>query len=325
MSTDFNAATWTASDLLTEVFRTCRLPDTGTVDYTPLVVLREATDAIWNFASHAVASARGGRMATSILRAVPSSSVVTSGQDYELPPMAIADALDSVTWVSASGLSEVMLQVVPLGLETTYSTPTGTGTPRHFALLDGTVRVYPAPNEDGSLRIVYQRRHGQLVAGSDTALVTNVVDNAGAAQVTLTTTPLAFVGGAWVDLIGSSYPYRIKVHGAAINSVDGGNTFTLSTTYAAFLAAGPIGDTVATYGRTPYVHLPMEMRGPLTQHIASKILHDFGDTALATSREQSAERGAQRAGDMLSPRTKATHEKAFNPRSLMRGAIRGRR
>ena len=324
MSTDYNAATWTASDLLTEVYRAARLPDGGTVDYTPAVVLREATDAIWNFATHSVAGARNGRLATSILRAVTSGSTVTSGQDYELPPMAVGDTIDSVTWVNASGLIELPLQVIPLGLEATYTTPSSTGSPTHFALLDGVLRIYPRPSETGTLRIVYQRRHGQLVATSETASVSSVTNNGGFARVTLTSTPSAFVAGAWLDFFGASYPYRTKIHGASITTAHGSNQFTLSTTHAAFVAASLTGDTAVAYGKTPYVSLPMELRQPLTLKIAAKIASSIGDAALAMRNDALAERGKQLADQLLSPRTKAAHEKAYNPRSLIRGSLRAR-
>lgn len=309
---------------MTEVYRAARLPDGGTVDYTPTVVLREATDAIWNWGSHSTSQARGGRHATSILRTVSSSSVTTSTQDYELPPMAVGDAIDSVTWINAAGNIECLLQVVPLGLETTFSTPSSTGIATHYALLDGCVRVYPRPSESGSLRIVYQRRHGQLVVGSDTAAVSSVTSDGGFARVTLTSTPSAFVAGAWLDFIGSTYPYRTRIHGASITTAHGSNQFTLSTTYAAFVAASLTGDTAVTYGKTPYVSMPLELRLPLTEKIASKILADIGDERLSMRREASAERGKALAEQMLSPRTKSTHEKAYNPRSLMRGALRTR-
>lgn len=324
MTTDFNAATWTASDLLTEVYRAARLPDGGTVDYTPTVVLREATDAIWNYAGLAVANARDGRLATSILRTVSTSSVTTSGQDYELPPMAVGDTIDSVTWINASGLLELPLQVVPLGLETTFSTPSSTGAPAHFALLEGVLRIYPRPSETGSLRIVYQRRHGQLVVGSDTSAVSAVTNNAGFARVTLTSTPATFVANAWLDFMSATYPYRTKIHGASITTAHGSNQFTLSTAYTAFLAASLVGDTAVIYGKTPYVSLPMEVRLPLTEKIAAKVLADIGDMSLSAQREASAERGMARAQQVLNPRAKAAQQKMYNPRSLMRSSMRTR-
>ncbi len=286
-------------------------------------MLREATDEIWGFAGHSVATARDGRLATSILRSVTSSSVVTSGQDYELPPMAVGDTVDSVIWVSSDSQSEWPLTQIPLGLEQQYTTPASTGVPTNFAFLDGVVRIYPRPNLTGSLRITYQRRHGELVVGSDTASVTAVTDNGGFARVTLTATPSSFVAGAWLDFMGVTYPYRIKLHGASITTAHGSNQFTLSATYAAFVAASLVGDTATLYGKTPYVHLPMELRSALTARIAGKISGQLGDIQREARLEGVAERDGARAMAVMSPRGKASPQKAFNPNSLLRRRIRG--
>jgi hypothetical protein len=323
VTTGFNAASWTASDLLTEVYRACRLPDSGTIDYTPTAVLSEATNEIWGSAGHIQASARNGRLATSILRAVTSSSVATSGQDYELPPMAVGDTIDSVTWVNAAGTQELPLQVIPLGLETDWGPPTVVGEPTHYALLADTLRILPRPSVSGSLRITYQRRHSMLVAGSDTASVTAVVDNGGFARVTLTSTPASFVAAAWLDFIGVTYPYRTKIHGASITTAHGSNQFTLGVTYASFVAASLVGDTAVIYGRTPYVHLPMEMRSFLVARVAGKIARQLGDIQLAALHDAAAAQDGKRAAEILTPRTKYAREKAHNPRSLLRGRMRG--
>lgn len=290
------------------------MPEGGTVDYPSAVVLREASDVIWNFAGHALAKAGAGRLATSLLRAVTGASVSTSGQDYELPPMAVGDAIEAVTWVE--GTRRVLLQPVPVGLETSYSDPESTGMPTHFAMLGDTLRVYPRPNASGSLQIDYQRRHGQLVLAAETATVSSATDNGGFARVTLSATPAAFVAGAWLDVIGSRYPYRTKLHGASITTAHGSNQFTLSTPYADFVAAKLTSDTATAYGKTPFVQLPLEMRGALTKMVAAKILGDVGDVPMATMREAGAERDMQRARAVLSPRVK--REKAFNPNSLGR-------
>lgn len=289
-------------------------------------MLSEATNEIWGFAGPAVAAARGGRLATSILRAVTGSSVTTTGQDYELPPMAVGDCIESVTWVNAAGTQEWPLQVVPLGLETDWNPPSSVGEPTHYALLDGAVRIYPRPPTgaaQGSLRVVFQRRHGALVAGSDTASVTAVVDNGGFARVTLTSTPSSFVAAAWLDFVGVTYPYRIKVGGASITTSHGSNQFTLGVTYAAFLAAGLVGDTAVIYGKTPYVHLPLELRSYLTNKIAAKISRQLGDLQLAAALDAAVVRDAAVANETLTPRTKAQREKAYNPRSLLRQRMRG--
>lgn len=296
------------------------MPEGGTVDYPAAVILRDASDVIWNFAGHALARAGDGRLATSLLRAVTSSSIVTSGQDYELPPMSVGDAIEAVTWVDAAGTNRVLLQPVPIGLETTFSTPDSVGTPTHFAMLGDVLRVYPRPSSSGNLQIDYQRRHGQLVLVAETASVSSEVTASGFARVTLSATPAAFVQGAWIDFIGSNYPYRTKIHGAVITTVHGSNQFTLSTTHAAFVAAQLTGDTAVAYGKTPYVQLPMEMRGAVTKMIAAKILGDVGDVGMAQMREAGAERDMQRARAVLSPRAK--REKAFNPNSLGRAMAR---
>lgn len=319
MSTDSNAATWSASDLCSEVWRACHMPEGGTVDYPAAVILRDASDVIWNFAGHALAQAREGRLATSLLRAVTAGSIVTSGQDYELPPMAVGDAIETVTWVDASG-NRTLLQPVPVGLETTFSSPTSTGTPAYFAMLGDVLRVYPRPAASGSLEIGYQRRHGQLVLAAETATVSSEVTASGFARVTLSATPAAFVQNAWIDFIGSNYPYRTKLHGAVITTVHGSNQFTLSTTHAAFVAAQLTGDTAVAYGKTPFVQLPMELRSAVTKMIAAKILGDVGDAPMAAQREAAAERDMQRARQVLSPRSKK--QKAFNPNSLGRSMAR---
>lgn len=291
------------------------MPEGGSVDYPAAVVLRDATDVIWNFAGHALVKAGEGRLATSLLRAVTAASIVTSGQDYELPPMSVGDSIDSVTWVDAAG-NRMLLQPVPVGLETTFSSPQSVGTPSHFALLGDVLRVYPRPSSTGSLQIDYQRRHGQLVLAAETASVSSEVTNAGFARVTLSATPAAFVQGAWIDFIGVNYPYRTKIHGAVITTVHGSNQFTLSTSHADFVAAQLTGDTAVAYGKTPYVQLPMEMRPAITKMVAAKILGDVGDIGMAQQREAGAERDMQRARGVLSPRAK--RQKAFNPNSLAR-------
>lgn len=321
MSTDYNAATWSTADLLTEVYRACAMPDSGTVDWTPAAVLREATNVVWSFAGPAVAKAREGRLATSLLRAVTGSSIATSGQDYELPPMALGDTIDSVAWIDASGKAWP-ITVIPLGLEDMYSHPAQTGTPQWYDLQADMLRIIPKPSSVGSLRVTYQRRHSELVqAGTDNATVNSVTDNGGSARVTLSATPAAFVQGAWVDLVGVRYPHRTKVHGAVIVTAHGANQFTLSTSFADFTAAKLTGDTALTYGKTIYVQLPMEMRSALNSKIAAKITGIIGDAPLYARNQVDAQDEMARAKDAISPRTKANRQKAFNPRSIARSAL----
>lgn len=297
------------------------MPDTGTVDWTPAAVLREATNVIWSFAGPALAKAREGRLATTLLRAVTADALSVSGQDYELPPMALGDTLDSVSWVDASGKAKP-LDVIPLGLEDTYNSPQQTGEPQYFDMQGDLLRIMPRPSSTGSLRVTYQRRHGELVQlGTDNATVNSVTDNGGFARVTLSTTPAAFVQGAWVDFLGVRYPHRTKLHGAVIVTAHGSSQFTLSTRLADFNAAKLIGDTAVTYGKTPYVQLPLELRPALNSKIAAKITGYVGDATMHQIHREDAKDEMKSAKDALSPRTKSARQKAFNPRSIARSAL----
>jgi hypothetical protein len=326
LTTDFNAASWSASELLTDVLRAARLPDSGTIDYTPTVVLRMATDAIWNWAAHQTSTAREGRGLTQLSRTVATASISARGDVFELPPMAVADGIDAVYWQDDAGGQQTPLALIPDSLLPVFAQASDSSStrPDGYTLRDGTIKVFPRCTS-GTLVISYQRRHGQLVVGSDTAVVVSVANQGGFARVTLSGTPSAFVANAWVDVIGSNHPYRTKLHGARITSVVGGNVFDLSAAYADVTPLSAVGDVVVTYGKTPYVSLPLEMRPSLTQHVAANILAELGDASMVGMYDARAEAGAARTRDMLSPRSKADRPKMVNPHSLARGALAGRR
>jgi hypothetical protein len=321
-------AQWTADDLLKEVFAACRFPATGTVDYTPAVIYRRATDAIWNWATHQVATARDGRMAAFLTRDVATQTITSDGSEFELPPMAVADSLDSVTWQSADGGAPLRLQLIPLGQEGLYNEDSGQGVPSFYLLLDGRVRVLPAPRSGGKIKITYLRRHGQIVPASDqnTAAITNLT-NVGGPQLTLSAPSFVFQVGQWVDIVSKFYPYRFKLHGARITAVNSGSsTITLGAeAFADVNLLSPIGDIVCLYGVTRFVHLPLEMRVSLTKRIAMDILNEIGDVPLAQRYEAFAEGEAARSRDMLSPRVKSDREKVISRNSVARSGARVRR
>ncbi len=322
MSSDFNSATWTASDLLTDVYREVRFPDTGTVDYSPSVVLAMASQAIHDWAGSLLKGAGQGRATTTLNRAITSDARDVAGQTYELPPMAIADTLDAVTWFDAT--SERRLETVPREMEPIFSQPSSSGCPEVYSLEDGTIRVLPKPSGSGTLKVQYKRRHGQLVVGSDTASIVSIASaSAGASTaITLSAVPASFVAGAWIDVFGRYYPHRTKIHGARITGVVG-LVVTVAVTFADMTAASVTDDTLCIYGKTPFVQLPLELRQGLTQHIASSIKTAIGDLQGAQMSDSLAGVAGQRAQGMLSPRTN-TPQKIFNPRSLARQGGRGR-
>jgi hypothetical protein len=322
MTTDYGAETWGASDLLTEVYRECRLPSTGSVDYPAAVVLREATDAIRNFAQHQLAKARDGRITETVLRVAPTDARDSFDRDYELPPLGVGDSIDGIDWVDSAGRSWP-LTPIPLQLESTFfSNPNSRGTPAQYALLAGLVRVFPTPDAAGSLRITFQRRHPQL-ATADSGVIQSFAANGSASDITLTATaPASILTGLQVDIFGAYHPHRTKLAAGVVTNVAGAvvRVAVSTTVLTDWLVTG---DTLVLRGRTPYVHLPMEMRKPLTQWIASVMLDQMGDPAW-TAKEARAERGMAKTAKDLEPRAKAQPTKAFNPNSLFRQGSRRR-
>lgn len=327
MSETYNAATFTASDLLTSIYRACKLPDSGTTDYTPAVVLSMATEAIHTWGGQLLSGARDGRLCTTTLRSLADDSVDTSGYEYRLPPMALADTIDSVAWVDDddSGRSR-SLQLVPLSMEPIFRGGTETGAPTCYALSAGTIRVYPRPDGRGQLKITYMRRHGVLVIGSDTSSITGFTGlGDGTTRLELATMPSSFVVDVWVDVFGPYYPYRTLISGqVTAMTTSGGNYLSIDALYLDTLAAVDVGSTVVLYGKTPYVQLPLEMKQPLVEMVAQRITAELGDYQLSTGFSNMAKEGSAAARDMLSPRAKSDRQKLVNPFSLARGGHRRR-
>ncbi len=320
-----NSATWTASELLTSVYRACRLPDSGSIDYPPSVVLTMADEAIHNWAGHLLASARDGRAVTHVALSIENEQDDASGQTFRLPPMALANTIESVKWTEEESDTDARsLQLIPAGMEGIFSNWTERGSPTSYALFNETLKVYPVPEERGYLRITYMRRHGQLVIGSDMSTVVSVEESVTPnwVLINLTSGPSSFVTNAWVDVYSSYYPYPLKFSGRLANY--GPSAIYVYGDYTETAAVVVAGDTVVLYGKTPYISLPLEMKGPLVQQIAQQITAELGDFELSTGYNNLSKEGAARVADMLSPRAKSDKQKLVNHNSLARGGYRRR-
>lgn len=326
MTTDYNAASWTASELAADVFRKCRLPVLGTVDYTPAVILNMATQSIHDWAGHMMTTAGEGRMGTAFLRAMTADAQDVAGTAYFLPPMAAADAVVAVLWVDPVTNTEKRLEGIPDAMLPLFTRTTDAGIPHGYAFMDGGVTIFPRPSVAGTLKFLYQRRHGVLtadVADYGSEVLSFATDPAGC-TITVAAAPVAFVAGVWLDVIGRNYPYRIKVHGARVSNV-AGDVVTINTPFAEMQKVNPVDDLAILYGKTPYVHLPLEMREPLTQQVSSRVLSEIGDMPISVAQDQMATAGALRVRDMLSPRAKSQPQKLYNPNSIARGGHSFRR
>lgn len=324
MPETYNAASWTASDLLTSTYRAARLPDAGTISYPPSVVLTMADEAIHNWGGHLLASARDGRCVTTTLRSLTNEQADASGQVFRLPPMALAGSHEWVKWVDDEGDCETSLAIIPSGMENIFRGITEQGRPTSYAMFADTLKVYPPPEASGSLKIAYMRRHGQLVVGTDTTTLT-YVGNGGppnTVELVVATNPSSFSVDTWVDVYGSYYPYPLKAS-YRIASLAAGQVFVYGDYDEVFAELAP-GDTVVIYGKTPYISLPLEMKRPLVNQIAQQLTAELGDLELSTGYNNLAKEDSARVADMLSPRSKSDKQKVSNPYSLARGGSRRR-
>lgn len=331
MTYDQNAQGWTAAQLLSDVRRKASLPATST-DFTDSVLLREASDVLWNFAGWALSQGGEGRLLRTLERTVTSaldvlSSPYAPNAEFALPPLAIADTVDSVAWLDSTGQHQFRLGRIEPAQESDYDQPGKTGDPVAYALLDGRLRVYPQPTTGGKVRISYQRRHSELVADTTASVLTvSSVSSSTAAEVSFVVGSAApYATGDSIDLISPNYPYRFVGTDLNVNGVTGGTTVkvAISPTY---LTGFPTALRMARAGTSPYVHMPLEVRAAVNEKVTANVLRIIGDLQGMQAAEMAAKEELSRVIQMLSPRAKRDKPKAVNQHSHMRaGIIRGRR
>lgn len=323
MPLDQNALSWTSAQVLSDVRRKASLPATST-DYTDAVILREATDAIWSFAGWALALGAEGRLLQTMLQ--PASSVLASDygtlREFNLPALAVADTIDSVTFRDSSN-NEWPLALIDQAEQGSYDTPTTTGTPSGYALLGERIRIYPGgvANAGGTFRVNYRRRHPELVA--DTALIqttSTISSNGGTLSNVVLTQPYTFAVGDELDIFAPSYPYRLQVAGARVTQLVPTNTVAIDVPFSYF-GSTVAGLRVAKAGTSPFVALPLEFRQALNNKIVSALLRDAGDLQGMNAAEAAAKDELSRVMQLLSPRVKRDRPKAVNPFSLLRAGL----
>lgn len=328
MATDRNPITWTSAQLIADVRRKASLPTTST-DWSDAVLMREATDVLWSFAGWALAQAGEGRMLSSLDRPVTSALPGAYGaREFLIPPLAIASTIDMVTWTDASGQNQGRLSRIDHAQEGQWSGAIETGSPTMYALIGDRIRVYPIPSTGGTLRVTYQRRHGELVPDA----VANVGTVASVALTTTTTSTLTETSGITglftgdtIDVIRNNHPHAPIVAGAEVTSLPSGTTITVDQPITAFTGNEIAGSRVVRAGQTPYVSLPLELRACVTEKVAANVLRVMGDMQGMQAAEQNATVELARVMMLLSPRAKRDKPYAINPNSHLRTRMaRGR-
>lgn len=327
--TEYNANTWTSAELITDVRRRARLSDSDQ-DYTDTVILREATDCIWDMPARLEVNARRGRKTIETTRSVTSQAINTGGNSYALPPMASGDSISSLMWVdSAGGVSR--LEIVSADQETEYlGGDNDTGEPRAYALLDREIRLYPIPNGiSGTLRVLYARRHPALAPATVVRQVSSIASASGGDRTTFTlaSAPSGSLvyAGSWVDIVGAQIPHRVNYPDAVVTAVSGADV-TVDVPYDTMSVAIDTTRTnlyMQSSGISAFVMLPLEFRKSLSELVAAQIMRQKGDREGAADCELSAMRSMQEQADFLASRTRGTKPRIKNLYSFARSRLRG--
>jgi hypothetical protein len=325
VSYDQNALRWTSADVLADVRRKASLPVSST-DFTDTVLLREASDVLWNFAGWATSQAGEGRHVAQLVHNVVSSTLYAthsvSSQDYSLPPLAIADTIQSVSWLSDDQTQQTRLTQIDAADEVLQSTGTAE-TPASYALRDGRIRVYPKATS-GFLRITYQRRHAELVP--DTAAYVATVTSGAPTGSTLTlltvgAQTIPFISGFdYADIISPFYPHPTLYATVTVVATTSTSITIALPSPAAFINQ-PSGIRVVRAGQSPYVSFPLELRAAVNEKIAANVLRIIGDLQGSQAAEQAATQELSRAMQLLTPRAKRDKPKAINPYSHLRSKL----
>lgn len=339
MPSEVSALKWTAADVLLEARRKAALPKTST-EYTDEVVLREATDVLWSFGTWAMSQAGEGRLVEHLDR-LPTELLASASRNMSevaLPSLALGDAIDAVTYVDSTGTQHVRLIRIDLAQESDYAPLGAEGRPVSYALLAGRIRLYPRPIEGGTVRVQYQRRHGDLIVdkpGIDTAVPpilpiirsATLVSHSGTSTSTTLTVSVAITdlsAGDRIDLIAPSVPHGVLVSGLELTSVVD-TVLTTSTPYSLLTNLDAFGQAlVCRTGHSPVVSLPLEMRGAYSEKVAAHLMRQLGDLQGAQASEQAALMEMSRVMQLLSPRVKRDKPKVVSPYSHLRQRM-GRR
>jgi hypothetical protein len=328
---DQNALRWTSADVLSDVRRKASLPSTST-DFTDAVLLREATDVLWSFAGWALAQAGEGRALQFLNRSTITGLLLyTAGSsrlgEVALPALAIADTISNVFWFDSTGQQQRRLSQMDTIDEYNYGADSGD--PQAYALYEGRLKLFPLPTTGGTVRINYQRRHGELVPDVPTSALTITAFNTGTSTATYASapSPLGLVSGDEVDLYAASSPHRLLYGGLTVVGTPTSTDMVLSGMGA--LGTTPtqglpmVGARICRAGQTPYVSMPLELRASITEKVTANVLRVIGDLQGSAAAEMAAKEELSRVMQLLSPRAKRDKAKAVNPFSHLRAAVRG--
>lgn len=214
---------------------------------------------------------------------------VESGE-YDVPPLAIAGALDSIAIVNGPTRISVNLIDPAEQVSTDYPSTSGYG---YF--IDGnTIKVKPA-SFDGSLRISYMRRPSSLVATSAAARISAIASNV----ISVTSLPSTITTGETVDACQDQPNFEML--GSRLITGIAGTDITLATAVTGLA----VGDWLALQNQTPVPQIPVEFRTLLEQRVVVKIYELQGYLDKMKAAQMKLTEIENDLFSLISPRTKS--------------------
>jgi hypothetical protein len=316
---DINAGSWTTAQLLASIRRSANLPDTAS-DWTDAVLLEEASQVIQWFATWALTTVGDGRLVGMFSRNVSAAlgDAYGASRFFLLPPHAVGDTINSAVWVTATGREKPLVRVDPHD-QHNWDTPDSSGEASAYVLLADGIRILPQPTQGGLLRFNYQRRHPDLIAdtASDVSTISSVADLGDGFTRFNTSAGPTYTPGSYVDLISNQFPYRC-IHTMLYVDASTGATVDVFLPYSYVSSLSLAGCRLVMAGRSPYVHLPLEMKTAIQDKTAASVMRKIGDLTGAASAESSATSSMQLVMNILDPRTRDQRRKVMAPNSVMR-------
>lgn len=301
----------TTSDLVTAVRRKGQIPDGS--DYSDTEILAEADEVISGRMTEAVAGLSNGYFVRSV------DVTVTAGTArYAMPTRAVADTVESVSWVESA-------YEIPLSRQrksdVAYSHGSS-GSPYNYVIDGSDLVLLPTPQSSGTIRVRYMLRRSRLTSiGTNAFAITSI--NTGARTVSFTgTVPAAWTAYATVDAFIDFVSATDYTHRAVDSQVTGtsqvGPVGTVEADGQALPSDLVVGDHVTTSGYTAIVQLPVELHGALSNATAASILFQRGFDSTAQRLDAMAARDIALYQRMAAERAKRDPIRMVNRGSMLR-------
>lgn len=304
------ALSYTSTELLASIREQGRIPDESP-DATDAKLLLMANRQMEQVFVPLVRKARA-----EWYQAYEDQTIVAGTSEYRIPSRATTSSVRTVLWIDSSGVHR---ELAPVPLTDRHLYPPTRGVPAVYTIVDDSVALLPTPSSAlGTLRIVFERRPGQIVPVSQSAVVATVVSATTPYSYTLTSVGADLVTpiGSLVDFQDPKAPFSLRVMGMTLTGL--GNTGT---------GAGRtirVGDyfTVAETNVIPC--LPPELHSLLALATAAEWLLPI-DPQMSSVLSARLAQGLSDLGTLLSPRQQGRQQKLKSTSSrLRRGGRRGR-